>query len=263
MDLARSIVLPDEKHAHTHTVIFLHGRGDTAQDLAENLFLLKDSSKRSLNDAFPSVRWVFPQADLLYCERDDQDWSQWFDVWNTLDFMDREELQVPGLHDSVKNVIRLIRQEAQQVGGLDKIVLAGFSQGGATAMHAVLNLPPFRPNKSSKPQRLAGLMGFSCRLPFPGGTLEETREVLGLGGSPSDEILRNTPVFLAHCVDDPLVFVDYGRQLGHALATFGIQGISREYPEGGHQLNTPQGIDDIAIFLEAQGFPAGSTRDSI
>jgi predicted esterase len=268
MELGRSIVAPETEH--THTVVFLHGRGGTARDLADGLFLLRDSSRRSLCDIFPSARWVFPQAELLFCEENGQDWSQWFDVWNTLDLTDREEVQAPGLQSSVRSLIRLIHQEALKVGGLDKVFLAGFSQGGDTAIYALLHLPLLEyssepPRKrlrsnseEGKPaqNRLAGLMGFSCRLPFPGGTLEETREVLGLDVEPSDEILRNTPVFLAHCVDDPLVFVEYGRQCADALAAFGMQGVTREYPEGGHALNIPQGIDDIVIFLEAQGLKA-------
>ncbi|KAI1869748.1 uncharacterized protein JN550_005729 [Neoarthrinium moseri] len=263
MELARSVVPPEA--AHTHTVIFLHGRGGTAQELAERLLMLKDSSRRSLADMFPSVRWVFPQAELLFCEQDNQDWSQWFDVWNTLDYTDREEVQAPGLRQSVEAIIRLVHQEAYKVGGLDKIVLAGFSQGGSTAMHVLLNLPSWNgsnpddyvtPSEPPKVQRLAGLMGFSCRMPFPGGTLAETREVLALETEPSDEILRNTPVFLAHCADDPVTFVEYGRQLASTLESFGVQGISREYPEGGHRVQVPQGIDDIVIFLEAQGLEA-------
>lgn len=275
MELGRSVVPPETEH--THTIIFLHGRGSTAQELAESLFLLKDSSRRSLTDIFPSVRWVFPQAELLYCERDDQDWSQWFDVWNVLDFSDREELQAPGLQASVRSLTKFVHKEALKVGGLDRVVLAGFSQGGSTAIHTLLNMPapeyldPPRAKRIKtehfeasvrKRQRLAGVMGFNCRFPFPGGTLEETREVLALQGKPSNEILRNTPVFLAHCVDDPLVFVEYGSQLADALASFGMQGVSREYSDGGHQLNAPQGIDDIVVFLKAQGFKAVSADAS-
>ncbi|KAH8668456.1 acyl-protein thioesterase [Xylariales sp. PMI_506] len=255
MELARSVVLPQKEH--THTVIFLHGRGDTAQSLAENLFLLKDTYGRSLDEIFPSVRWVFPQAEIIFCEKENQEWSQWFDVWNTLDFSDREELQAPGLQESVRSLIRLTHLEAQAVGGLDRVVLAGFSQGGSTVMHVALNLPSIDiPNASPGPARLAGLIGISCRLPFPGGTLEETREVLGLDTTPNDEILRDTPVFLAHCVDDPLVLVEYGRQLSASLTGFGMKGVSLEYSEGGHQIQAPQGIDDMVVYLKTQGLPA-------
>lgn len=269
MELGRSVVPPETEH--THTIIWLHGRGSTAQETAENLFLLRDTSRRTLSEVFPSVRWVFPQAELLYCERDDQDWSQWFDVWNVLDFSDGEEMQAPGLRDSVRSITKLVHKEALTVGGLNRVVLAGFSQGGSTAIHVLLNMPapdnlePPKPKRIKtehfdvqirRRQRLAGVMGFSCRLPFPGGTLEETREVLCLEGEPSNEIYKNTPVFLGHCVDDPLVFVDYGRQLAEALGSFGMQGVSREYPEGGHKLNAPQGIDDIIVFLKAQGLKA-------
>lgn len=254
-ELSRSIIPPETEH--THTIIFLHGRGDTGREIAETLFWSKDSSRRSLKEIFPTVRWVFPQAEPLWCERTRQEWSQWFDIWNTLDFTDREEMQAPGLRESVMSLRNLIYKEAQTVGGLDKVVLSGISQGGATAVHTILNfpVPDCLLKGSSKSLRLAAFVGFCCRLPFPGGNLEETREVLALEGSPNDDILRNTPVFLGHCVNDPLVFVEYGRQLRNALDEFGMRGIWKEYSVGGHWVNAPQGIDDMVEFLKAQGLP--------
>ncbi|ORY58814.1 Alpha/Beta hydrolase protein [Pseudomassariella vexata] len=267
MELGLSIVPPDAKAEHTHTIIFLHRRGDTGRAMADSLFWSRDSSHRHLKNIFPSVRWVFPQADILYCERWDQDLSQWFDIWNILDFSDREELQAPGLRESVMSIRKLVHREAELVGGLDKIVLAGISQGAATAIHTMLNLdiPPsekgrFNGKKSSS-ARLAAFMGFGCRLPFPGGTLEETREVLVLDGEPSDDIVRNTPVFLGHCTNDPLIFVELGRQLHDSLVKFGFQVSWHEYPDGGNWINSPWGMDDVVKFLKAQGVRAVPAPD--
>ncbi|KAI0023932.1 Alpha/Beta hydrolase protein [Xylariomycetidae sp. FL0641] len=309
---------------HTHTVIFLHDRGDTGRDLAGTLFLSRDSYHRTLRDVFPSVRWVFPQAEPRPCERTGEERaSQWFDIWNPLDFADREDLQAPGLRDSVRSVRRLVVREARRVkGGLRSIVLAGTGQGGATAVHTLLNLvvppdvaalsrePPVveveedenddvdamdiddagpsssqqqqqgggggpqNPGGPGQPQqqqqaqahqhplRLAGFVAFASRLPFPGGNLEETREVLGLpeeeGLGPSDEVVRHTPVLLSHCADDPLVFVEYGALLREALRRdLGVREVRwRQYADGGHWINSPAGLDDAIDFLAAQGLPA-------
>ncbi|KAI1635768.1 Alpha/Beta hydrolase protein [Biscogniauxia mediterranea] len=342
MELGLSVLPPIT--AHTHTIIFLHDRGDTARNLADTLFWSRDSYRRSLKDIFPSVRWVFPQSELRPCERDhpsspissspspakggggggggeeeveeqeyeeeeeEEQCSQWFDVWNPLDYSDREELQAPGLRDSVLSVRRLVAREARAVGGLSRVVLAGISQGAATAVHVLLNMPlegtQIAPSEmmavdeeeeeedddgsnektstttttttttTMPPARLAAFVGFACHMPFPGGTLAETREILGLPPSaaedpdpdpaevydeprPSDEVVRRTPAFLAHCADDAVVFVEYGKQLAAQLRDLGVRDVVwREYADGGHWLNSPRGVDDLVEFLRAQGLPA-------
>ncbi|KAI1454618.1 alpha/beta-hydrolase [Annulohypoxylon moriforme] len=274
MELGCSVVAPLAPHKHTHTVVFLHGRGDTSQNMADALLRwTRDSRGRTLIDEFPSVRWVFPQAEESLVETTGDFWHQWFDIWNILDMTDREELQAFGLKESVESVRRIVRREARAVGGYDRVVLAGISQGGATAAHVLLHLgvegEEVGGEKSAdadadenaegeRPPRLCGLMGFSAWLPFPGGSLEETREVLGLEeflDSKSDELVKNTPVFLGHCSDDPLVFVEYGKQFRDGLASFGMDVKWHEYPDGGHWFNAPFGMDDAVEFLKAQGIP--------
>ncbi|KAK4220413.1 hypothetical protein QBC38DRAFT_346358, partial [Podospora fimiseda] len=54
-----------EPHAtHTHTLIFLHGRGDNARNFASSLLASRTSQNTSLIDSFPSFGFVFPQAPL-------------------------------------------------------------------------------------------------------------------------------------------------------------------------------------------------------
>ncbi|KAI8959529.1 alpha/beta-hydrolase [Daldinia sp. FL1419] len=188
-----------------------------------------------------------------------------------LDLTDAEELQVFGLRGSVASIRRIVRREARTVGGMHRVVLAGVSQGGATAFHTLLHLDDGGGAEGADGEvmalkeadvpgpesRLCGIMGFSCWLPFPGGSLEETREVLGMeGGWPkTDTVVRNTPAFLGHCADDSLVFVEYGRQLRTGLKSFGMSVEWHEYPDGGHWINAPKGVDDAVEFLKAQGIP--------
>ncbi|KAI0880436.1 alpha/beta-hydrolase [Annulohypoxylon maeteangense] len=276
MELGCSVVAPLEPHKHTHTVVFLHGRGDTSQNMADALLRwTRDSRGRTLIDEFPSVRWVFPQAEPSIVETTGEEWPQWFDIWNILDMTDREELQALGLKESVESVRRIVRREARAVGGYDRVVLAGISQGGATAAHVLLHLGALEDGEGGesyveksvdadakaeedRPPKLCGLMGFSAWLPFPGGSLDETREVLGLEeflDSKSDELVRNTPVFVGHCENDPLVFIEYGQQLRDGLESFGMKVKWHEYPDGGHWFNAPFGMDDAVEFLKAQGIP--------
>jgi predicted esterase len=237
---------------HTNTVVFLHGRGDTAQSFASSLHHSRDSRNHSLLEIFPSFRWVFPQSELRPCiALSGNKISQWFDIWNVNNFSEHEELQALGLRESVTSIRRTLANEAAILGGQwDHIVLAGISQGAATSVHTLLNLSLSMDGQ--KPQRLGAFLGFSCRMPFPARSLVGTRDVLGLEGVPdNDEVVRNTPVLLEHCVDDPLVLVENGRVLRDTLRRFGAQVKWKEYPKGGHWFNSPAGVDDAVEFLNS------------
>lgn len=130
-------------------------------------------------------------------------WSQWFDVWNTQDFKDREELQAEGLKESVSSIRSILAKEAVILDGRwDHIILMGMSQGAATAVHTLLNLD-LPPDEAETTSRLGAFLGFSCRLPFLGRSLSDIRNVLSLDGVPKDDkVLRGTPILLEHCADE-------------------------------------------------------------
>ncbi len=266
MDLT-SITIPPSA-PHTHTVIFLHGRGDTAKSFASSLRYSPNSSNLTFPELFPSFRWVFPQAAIGQCVAFPGDRiSQWFDIWNVSNFAEHEELQAVGLRESVARVRHVLESEVAVLGGRwERLVLAGISQGAATAVHTLLNLsiPPILGGGHQAPCRLGAFLGFSCRMPFPGRSLVETRKVLGLeGGLETDEVLRNTPVLLEHCLDDPLVLVGNGKGLRDTLRGFGVQVTWKEYPEGGHWFNSPAGVDDAVEFLNEHILEKQSAKGSL
>lgn len=187
--------------------------------------------------------------------------SQWFDVWNTNDFSDREELQAVGLRESVSSIKKILAAEAEILAGKwENLILMGISQGGATSIHTLINLslPP-------GVQKLGAFIGFSCRMPFPNLSLSETRKKLGVwDGKEGDErVLRNTFMLLEHCVDDPLVKVEWGRDLRDSLKGFGAKVAWREYVDGGHWFNSPQGMDDVVEFLETVVLGKGGPPPSL
>ncbi|KAK8089531.1 acyl-protein thioesterase [Apiospora hydei] len=235
MDLPVQIVPPTTPH--THTVVFLHGRGDHAQDFLSSLHHSRDSRNRTLLESFPSFRWVFPQARMRPCAAfPGQQMTQWFDIWNTADFSEQEDLQAVGLRESVTGLRAVLEREAAILGGRwELLVLAGISQGAATSVHTLLNLNlDLSPSTAQTgTRRLGAFLGFSCRMPFPGRSLADTRKALDLDDAPDhDEVLRNTPILLEHCVDDPIVLVGGGRNLRDTLQKFGAQVAWREYPQG-------------------------------
>ncbi|KAK5658472.1 hypothetical protein OQA88_1861 [Cercophora sp. LCS_1] len=247
---------------HTHTVVFLHGRGDNARQFAASLAASRDSRGRTLADAFPSFRWVFPQApERELASSPGTKWPQWFDVWNVSDFADREDLQAVGLREVIPAIQGLLADEATLLDGRwDRIILAGISMGAATSVHVLFNLdiPP------AGGGRLAAFLGFSCRCPFAGRDLAGMRSALGLKGAPGHGyVLCNTPALLEHCADDPLVLVRDGQRLRDTLRGFGMQVEWKEYQSGGHWFNSPDGMDDAVEFLTRHvlGEAAGSVTE--
>ncbi|KAK4234855.1 Alpha/Beta hydrolase protein [Achaetomium macrosporum] len=247
-------IAPVAPHSHSHTVIFLHGRGDNTDSFTRFLRTWHDSRGRTLFQTFPTFRWVFPQAPLRpianTAARLPRYMFQWFDVWNVQDFAEREEIQLEGLREMVPFIRELIRTEAEKLGARwDRVVLAGISMGAATSVHTLFNLEV----PADGGGRLAGFLGFCARCPFAGRELRGMREVLALGeGWPKgdeSEVLRRTPILLQHCTDDPLVKVENGRRLRDTLREFGAQVEWKEYPVGGHWFTEPEGIDDVVQFL--------------
>ncbi|OKL57668.1 hypothetical protein UA08_06946 [Talaromyces atroroseus] len=138
---------------------------------------------------------------------------QWFDVWNVQNFAEQEELQAVGLKEVVPVIDDITSEAVQLDGRWDRIILAGTSMGAATGVHTLLNL-----NIS----------------PAQGD---------------DDGVIRNTPILLEHCVDDPLVLVQKGRELKNVLDGYGADVIMKEYSRGWHWFHSPTRMDDAIHFL--------------
>ncbi|KUI66841.1 Acyl-protein thioesterase 1 [Cytospora mali] len=244
-----SLTVPPSSDEHTHTVVFLHGRGDYADDFSAAVRRSRTSNGTNLYQAFPAFKWVFLQAPATdVAKSPGLHWPQWFDIWNVRDLSKKEELQVEGLKKSVIGIRDVLAYEVERVGGRwDRIVLAGISQGAATCMHVLANIDI--PNGGG----LGAFLGFSGLCAFPRETLDEMRSVLGLDGVPADNaVLKNTPVLMEHCADDTLVPVSNGRISRDILRSFGSQVEWKEYPDGGHGLHAPDGMDDAVGFIKSQ-----------
>lgn len=172
------------------SVIWLHGLGADGRDFEPIVpdLVLSDIP----------IRYVFPHAPVRpvtlnagFAMR------AWYDIVG----IDRSSPQdLEGIRQSQADVGALIRQE--NVRGIDtsRIVLAGFSQGGAVALYAGLRYP----------ERLAGIMGLSTYLPHAADTAAERLKVN-----------ESTPVFLAHGSMDTVVIPSMGDDTRKLLLQLG------------------------------------------
>ncbi|KAI1110831.1 alpha/beta-hydrolase [Nemania sp. NC0429] len=237
-----TLYIAEPKAAHTHTVIFLHGRDSNGREFASELFESEASEPvdqpRTLQDLFPNIRWVFPSAIALHSSRFSTDMSQWFDMWSVENPAERPELQYPGLHQSIEKILTVIKAEETLVPR-ERIFLAGISQGFATAIATFFT--------DNTPKKFAGLIGLSSWMP----ALLRTEDYPRFDNT-ADTVLgssRSTPIFLSHSVDDDVVPIDNGRELRDTLRLQRLTVEWRQYEDGGHWVNEPQGVDDMVRFI--------------
>lgn len=256
------IVLPRDEHIHTHTFIFLHGRDSLAEEFANEYFESQASDDRFFQDIFPTFKWVFPSSKLRASAIFGTEMSQWFDMASVEEPEVRKELQLEGLTESIASITDIIRHEASlfSIFSPDRIILAGINQGCATAMLALL----------SSQYRIAGFVGLCSWLPFSSEMeLLAARagrrsfsftdiEALYRSDSASSEtenrsedsmLPLQTPVFLSHSRDDPVVPIANGEKLCRSLKKISMDVTWKEYEDGGHWINEPEGVDDMVEFI--------------
>ncbi|HEX3178341.1 MAG TPA: alpha/beta hydrolase-fold protein [Methylomirabilota bacterium] len=201
----------------TCAVIWLHGLGADGHDFEPIVPELE------LPDT-PAVRFVFPHAPLQAVTiNGGAVMRAWYDIYN-LDGARRED--DAGVRASAQRVEALIAREAERGVPAARVVLAGFSQGGAIALHAGLR----------HPARLAGIMALSTYLPLASSVAAE-----------ASAANRNVPIFMAHGELDSLIPIERARMSRNALQRAGYVVDWREYPMQ-HAVCAEE-IADIAAWL--------------
>ena len=200
----------------TAAVIWLHGLGADGHDFAPIV--------PELGAVREWTRFVFPHAPTRPVSINfGMTMRAWYDIRDeggTL-FSDPDHL-----HESQRTVEGLIEDEVRAGIAADRIVLAGFSQGGAVALQAALR----------HPRRLAGLLALSTYLPLA-DTLAAERSTAN----------ASIPVLMAHGEHDPLVGVDRAIASRDTLLRLGYEVDWRTYPIP-HSV-CPEEIRDIAAWL--------------
>jgi phospholipase/carboxylesterase len=202
----------------THSVIWLHGLGADGHDFAPLVPELNIPSSLS-------VRFVFPHAPVQPVTiNGGYQMPAWYDILvpNLVRIEDEK-----GILASERAIHTLIEHENQRGIPTENIVLAGFSQGCAMTLHIGLRYP----------KRLAGLIGLSGYLPLADQAAANWQAAN-----------QETPLFIAHGTQDPVVALERGLSTRDLLLSHGYHVDWRTYPMQ-HSV-CPQEITDIAAFLK-------------
>lgn len=186
------------------TVIWLHGLGADGHDF-EPIVAELDLGRHA------DIRFVFPHAPVRPVTINGGiPMRAWYDIVS-LDRTGRQD--EAGIRDSAATLTQLIEREEERGVDTSRIVLAGFSQGGAIAMHTAIRFP----------QRLAGLMALSSWMPLE-FTIDQ--EVVQYTGSQP----RDLPILMAHGSFDPMLPLAAGQHARDIMQKAGFSVQWHEYP---------------------------------
>ena len=212
------------------TVIWLHGLGADGWDFVPIVRELPLPDELAL-------RFIFPHAPVRPVTiNGGAEMRAWYDIaMNDISRLPDEG----GIRESQAAVERLIAREVGRGMDAGRIVLAGFSQGGAIALQAGLR----------HASRLAGIVALSTYLP-----LEESLEAEASSAN------QATPIFMAHGTEDPIVPIQLAELSRAALK-------SRGYDVEWHTWSMPHAvcaeeIEAVSAFL-GRVVGGGARRSSI
>ncbi len=186
------------------SIIWLHGLGADGHDFEPIVPELQLPASLAL-------RFVFPHAPVRPVTiNGGMSMRAWYDIYS----LDRAgAVDEQGVRDSGDITTSLVRREQERGVAADRIVLAGFSQGGAIALHAALRYP----------ERLAGLMALSTYLPLSSSLDSEVVD------NP-DAVNKDIPIFMAHGTFDPVLPMQMGTDSRDLLRDRGFEIEWRDYP---------------------------------
>jgi phospholipase/carboxylesterase len=214
-----AVVLEPSSSA-TATVIVLHGLGADGFDFVPIVSELK------LPDAL-AVRFIFPHAKARpVTVNNGYVMRAWYDI---IAFGGSGPEDDAGIRESAALVGRYVKGEQAAGIAANRVVIAGFSQGGAIALHTGLRYP----------ERLAGILALSTYLPLRNSVQAE-----------ASANNRDVPILMCHGTYDRIVPAAMGVASRDLLMQLGYAVEWRSYPME-HSVNAEE-IIEISNWLKAR-----------
>ena len=202
------------------SVLWLHGLGADGHDFAPIVPEL-------LRPGWPALRFVFPHAPVRAVTINaGVRMRAWYDI-RDLDLANRADAE--GVEASIAQVGALLDREHARGTPSSRILLAGFSQGGAIALAAALR----------RREPLAGIVALSTYLPLGARSFETMTAVAA-----------KQPVFMAHGSADPVVPFAAGQRSAALLGERGFAVDWHAYPMA-HQV-CAQELQDLSRWMDAR-----------
>ena len=198
-------------------IIWMHGLGANAHDFEPIVPYLNIPPELGLRFVFPNA----PQRPVTI--NGGYIMPAWYDILSLS--IDRAEDEV-GIRDSERAIQSLVQREQERGVPTGRILLAGFSQGGAMALHTGLRYP----------ETLGGILALSCYIPL--------RQTLAQERHPAN---HSIPIFMAHGQYDDIIPLQLGKASAAYLHELGYQPEWRDYPMR-HEVNMDE-INDIGAWL--------------
>jgi len=174
-----------------YSIIWMHGLGADGYDFEPLVPEL-------VQEGMPALRFVFPHAPVRPVTiNNGYQMRAWYDIIG-IDRRSAEDFK--GVNESAEAIGALIHREHARGITSQHILVAGFSQGGAMALHLA----------TRHPDRFAGVIALSCYLPL-------ARDLAKLRNGANQQ----TPIFMAHGTQDPVVPYVLGDESRQLLASSG------------------------------------------
>ncbi|CAH1159473.1 unnamed protein product [Phaedon cochleariae] len=194
MSLGNLHVIKQSNKVCSASVIFLHGSGDTGQGLLNWVkFLIGDAATH------PHIKFYFPTAPLRpYTPIQGELSNVWFDRYSITPDVPEHQETLESAGEAIKNLIEDISKKDNVP--LNRIVVGGFSMGGALALHTAYRFVP----------GLAGVFTLSSFLNNNSALLNNAKHL-------------DIPLYMCHGDRDSMVPISWGQKTYRDLTQLGIK----------------------------------------
>lgn len=213
-------------HNQTSTCFILHGLGDSGNGWAQ--------VAQILSRKFPFTKFILPHAPVKRITLNQgYPMPAWYDI---MELRSDSRQDKDGIIESAKGILEIVAEEEKRGIPRNKIVIGGFSQGGAVALTTGLLFKSI--DKSS--DKFGGIIALSTYLPIQDYFMEH-----------KEEIPLDTPIYMSHGTEDQVVSFDWGNKSKTALKQdLKCENIKFESVSHlGHSINEKV-IESMAEFLK-------------